>query len=614
MEGQDFSPLISNGMIMQRDKAFPLWSKIKLTAVFLNKTYESQQIEGRWLITLDPVSAGGPFYLELAAEDKTYVIQNIYAGDVWMCAGQSNMEMPMERLSDDYSEEWKNDSFPVIRQFKVPQECDFNTQRDEISGGSWVSPTVETLHEFSGAAWFFAKMMYEKHKVPIGLINTAWGGTPVETWMSKEALASYPEKIAVGEVFADAAAREGIVNKTTTAIQEWDALVSIEDMGLSEKWQRQHVDISEWDEITLPGAFADAGPVNFCGAIWLAKDFEVSENFAAKQAKIWLGTIIDADTVYVNGAEIGNTTYRYPPRKYVPADLITKGTNRIVIRVICNNGEGGITSGKPFKIFSDNETIELGGTWKYRIGVVVPPRPEDFFFQRQPMGNFNAMIAPVLKFPLKGVIWYQGESNDPNPNEYAKLFRLMIEDWREKNNNSELPFIFVQLPIFGEPSDNDEKASWAVIREAQASALSLPDTAIACALELGEWNDIHPLNKKGVGIRLFLAADKAVFKNDNTSPGPMLCRHEKRGNMLNLFFDNCGYGLTTVGGQAYLSVIDGNEKARLPLNIEGADFASVDLSSHFAPEKVLYAWADNPRDRQLLNSDGLPALPFKFTL
>jgi sialate O-acetylesterase len=190
----------------------------------------------------------------------------------------------------------------------------------------------------------------------------------------------------------------------------------------------------------------------------------------------------------------------------------------------------------------------------------------------------------------------------------------MIEDWREKSGNSELPFVFVQLPIFGSPSENDEGASWAIIRDAQTAALSLPNTAMACALELGEWNDIHPMNKKGVGIRLFLAADKLLFKADNTSPGPMLCRHEKRGYQLYLYFENCGYGLTTTGDQAYVTVIDGSEKTRLPLNIEGADFASLDLSNLFAPEKVLYAWADNPKDRQLLNSDGLPALPFRFIL
>jgi sialate O-acetylesterase len=607
------SPLVSDAMVIQKDAAFPLWSRKKLTVTFLGKTYESREVDGKWLITLEPAPAGGPFTMDIVSESGSVSIKDIYTGDVWLCAGQSNMELMMQRLRDNYGEEWELADYPPVRNFKAVQEWDFSSPREEITGGVWKAASRETIEEFSGTAWFFAKNMYEKHRVSIGLVNTAWGGTPIESWMSREALADFPAKIAGGDKYADKALCKEITSAAAAAIAEWDALLKKEDPGLGEGWQSPGTDISGWSEITLPGDFSQAGLGQFCGAIWLAKDFEVTQDFAGKDAKVWLGTIIDADTVFVNGTEIGNITYRYPPRKYpVKQGLLHGGKNRIVIRVICNNGGGGITRDKPFRVFTKDETVELSGTWKYKTGGAVPMRPADFFFQRYPMGNYNAMIAPLLKYPFKGVIWYQGESNDPNPREYSSLFISMINDWRKKNG-TELPFIFVQLPVFGEPADNNENSSWAIIREAQVSALSLPATGMAAALELGEWNDLHPLNKKDVGHRLFLAAEKTLFKEENSSPGPTLRGFEKRQEKLFIFFDNCAGGLRAEQ-QPHVTVTDGKAQTRLSAQIEGTDAISVDLSAVKNAKKVLYAWANNPRDRQLFNSEGLPALPFRIEI
>jgi len=608
------SPLVGDSMVIQRDAAFPLWSRRKLTVSFLGKTYESRSVDGKWLATLEPAPAGGPFTMDIVSQDGSISIKDIYTGDVWLCAGQSNMELMMQRLRDNYGEEWELDEYPPVRNFKVPQGWDFSSPREELSGGVWKRASRETLEEFSGTAWFFAKNMYEKHRVPVGLVNTAWGGTPVESWMSREALADFPEKTAEGDKYADKALCEEIAGKSTAAIAQWDALLKKEDTGLVQEWQNPQTDISAWSEITLPGDFSQAGLEQFCGAIWLAKDFEATQDFAGLDAKVWLGTIVDADTVFINGVEIGNITYRYPPRKYpVKQGLLHSGTNRIVIRVTCNNGGGGVTRDKPFRIFTENETVELSGTWKYKTGAAVPMRPADVFFQRYPMGNYNAMIAPLLKYPFRGVIWYQGESNDPNPREYSSLFRSMINDWRLKSGGAELPFIFVQLPVFGEPADNNENSSWAILREAQADALSLPATGMAAALELGEWNDLHPLNKKDVGFRLFLAAEKTLYKDENSSPGPTLRGFEKRQEKLFIFFDNCARGLRAEQ-RPYVSMIDEETQRRIHAEIEGPDVISIDLSAVKNARKILYAWAGNPRDRQLFNSDGLPALPFRIEL
>jgi sialate O-acetylesterase len=658
MKNLILSPVISDGMVIQRDSPFPIRSGKKITVSFLGKTYKSVSKNEKWLVTLDPVKAGGPFKMEIASEDSSFEIQDIYSGDIWLCSGQSNMEMQMSRLRDDFAEEWEladhkeqKSCFPLIRQFKAPQEWDFSGPREDYTGGSWLIPSKDTLHEFAATPWFFARNLYEKYKVPIGLIITPWGGTPVESWMSADALSGYTEKIAEGKQYADPLKREEITGKNTIAINEWEINLAHEDTGTAKQWEKTETDISAWNDITLPGNFYESSQNDpelnkFCGVIWLCKEFEAGENFACKNAKVWLGTIIDSDRVYINGTEIGNTGYRYPPRKYVPKELIKQGKNRIVIRVVCNSGEGGITADKPFRVFTDNESAELSGTWKYKIGAKVKERPEEFFYQRLPTGNYNAMIAPILKYPLKGVIWYQGESNESAPYEYEKLFISMINDWRKKSGNNELPFLFVQLPIFGALSDNNEKHRWAVIREAQKNALSLPATGMAAALEFGEWNDIHPINKRDVAYRLFLAAEKTVFGVNNTSPGPMTVKYEIKNKKLEIYFDNCGEGLITEENlprtrtanfqfdvsftnqherkqqskredsqsNPFVSIIGDEGQFRLPVTISGKDCVIIDMSTVKNPQRILYAWADNPRDRQLFNSEGLPVIPFRIDI
>jgi len=620
MDDFKLSPFVSDGMIIQREFPFPVLSEKKITISFLGKKYESQPKENKFLITLDPHKAGGPFEMVVSSSEKTITITDIYIGDVWLCAGQSNMEMQMSRLKDDFGSEWELSNFPLIRQFKVPQEWDFTGAREEITGGSWLTPGAQTLHEFAAAPWFFARFLLEKHKVPTGLVITPWGGTPVESWMSEDALGSWPEKIAQWKQYADSLKRGEMINKSGAAIGEWEKNLSHNDIGIAEQWEKQETDISSWSEMILPDNFYAAAGQNdelnkFCGVIWLAKDFDVSSDFAAQNAKVWLGTIIDSDKVYVNGTEIGNTGYRYPPRKYVPQGLIKQGKNRIVIRVVCNCGDGGITADKPFRVFTDNESAELTGVWKYKIGAKTQTRPEEYFFQRYPMGNYNAIIAPVLKFPIKGVIWYQGESNESNPHEYEKLFKSMIKDWR-KNNREDLPFLFVQLPIFNPESDNNEQSRWALLREAQTSALSLPNTGMAAALEFGEWNDIHPINKKDVAYRLFLAAQKIVYGTDNTSPGPLVKEYKIKTDeqKIYIYFTNCGEGLITKEKSSCVTVFANNVSVNLPVKIEGKDCISIDISSVKNPQKILYAWADNPRDRNLYNSEGLPVIPFRVII
>jgi sialate O-acetylesterase len=620
------SPLFSDGMILQHGVSVPVPGEASpmamITLSFLGKTYKVRADDsGKWLVLLDSHGPGGPYSMEISASNESFSdetdllsIRDIYFGDVWLLSGQSNMELPMRRVKDDFPREWDEPVNPLIRQFSVPQEWDFSVPRERLSGGRWTKAGADTLDEFSAAGWFFAGQMFQTCNYPTGLILAAWGGTPIEAWMSAGALAAFPEKIALGKKYANAAFYDSVVRERESLFETWNKKLTEADCGLTLAWHKPETDISAWEEIVLPGDFSRIGIDNFCGVIWLCREFEIGESFAAAGAKVWLGTITDSDTVYINGVEVGSTGYRYPPRKYeIPPGVMRKGKNRVVIRVVCCNGEGCVTRDKPFRIFSSGSeldgTIELTGAWKYRIGAKTGIRPEEFFPQRQPTGLFNAMISPLLNYPCRAALWYQGESNDKNPDEYKSLFTSMINDWREKYL-SPVPFLFVQLPIFGEPEDNNESDSWAIIREAQLSALSLPMTGMAVALDLGEWNDLHPINKKDVGIRLALAVEKVVFKKQNASPGPLLRDTRCDKGRLLLTFDNCGKGLAA-DGAPYISIIAGGKIFRVPAVIESPECISADISGIRNPERALYAWARNPRDRQLYNSDGLPVIPFR---
>jgi sialate O-acetylesterase len=631
--------LISDGMVIQHGAAVPVRGyanpRLPVRVSFLEKNYTAIADEsGRWSVSLEPSAPGGPYRMEITAGpvqaeleqtgfEERLIIQDIYAGDLWLCSGQSNMELPMTRIRDNYPEEWEKPINSLVRQFQVPITWDFTGPRDDIPGGVWITASPESLINFSGTAWFFAQKWYETHKIPIGLIKAAAGGSPIESWMSREALKDFPQKIAESDQYADTARMDAAIRENEEKQKHWQGLLLQSDAGLlpNAEWFKPDLDDSAWKTIELPGFFSVDGLADFCGVVWLRKNIVIPAELTGGAVKIWLGTIVDADTVYINGREVGNITYRYPPRKYIiPPDLLHEGNNQISIRITCTNGNGGFTPGKPFRIFSDTRTVELQGTWKYKTTAKVPPKPPDFHIEWTPCGLFNAMIAPLLPYPLKGVIWYQGESNDKNPEEYEALFLSMIQDWRKRKKQSPLPFLFVQLPIFGAPGENTENSTWALLRDSQRKALSLPDTGMAAALDLGEWNDLHPLNKKDVGYRLALAAEGVINNEENNAPGPVLRNIEKSGSSLMLNFDKAGKGLrlkekTGMSGaadnQMYVTIISKDKtSSRLPARLNGPAQITVDMARIRDPEKILYAWADNPADRQLYNADGLPAIPF----
>jgi sialate O-acetylesterase len=618
--GQIRNPmLISDGMVLQRDTEIKIWGnakakeEVKLT--FNNKSYAvKSDANGNWEVMIDKTKAGGPFEMEINEGSDSKIIKDILVGDVWVCSGQSNMEYPMERLKYIYADEIAKAKNPYIRQFSVPQKYNFKKPQEDLAYGNWKSADPQSVLTFSGVGYFFAKDLYEKYKVPIGLINASLGGAPAESLMSKEALKDFLEYLQTAEKFKDDKYIEEIENKNKTQNNEWYEKLHQLDKGLAERWFDVNYVPKDWLTMDVPGYWADGELGNVNGAVWFRKKIDVPASMTGKEAMLELGRMVDADTVYINGQFGGTTSYQYPRRNYVlPANMLKAGKNIIVIRIINNSGRGGFVPDKPYQITAAGEKIDLKGKWQYKLGAKMEAQPGEIFIRWKPTGLYNAMIAPLLNYKIKGVIFYQGESNTGRPGEYQKLFSNLITDWREKWNEGDFPFLYVQLPNFGPVQGQPSEGNWALVREAQLKTLSLPNTAMIVAIDLGEWNDLHPLNKKDVGKRLALAAENVAYREGEVIySGPVYGFTKKKNNKIEIYFKNIGGGLVAKGGELKNFTISGEDKkfvwANAKINGKIVEVWSEQITN---PVYVRYAWADNPAGNNLYNREGFPASPFR---
>jgi sialate O-acetylesterase len=633
--------LISDGMVLQRDAKVKIWGWAakdeKVSVRFMNSTYNATADDkGNWSVLLPKFKAGGPYEMQINGSNSI-TVHDIMVGDVWVCSGQSNMELPMGRVSWHYPGEIEHSQNKYIRQFLVPDKYDFKKPEKDLSGGIWKSASPENTPEFSSVAYFFAKEIYEKYKVPVGLINSALGGSPVESWISSDTLKKFPQYFNEAQMFKDGSLIEKIEEADRARSGAWYSLLRQEDEGYKNPqhvWYDTSLITPDWDTMMVPGYWADTklGFVN--GSVWFRKKVDIPSSMAGKPAELILGRIIDGDSTFVNGVFVGTVGYQYPPRRYdIPAGLLKAGENTIVVRVISNIGRGGFVPDKEYDIVvpkgssTGNDSIDIAGQWKFRLGVEMPPLMGQTFIRWKPEGLYNAMIAPLLNYYIKGVIWYQGESNTERPWDYRKLFTSMINDWREKWNiqrtpfgEGNFPFLFVQLPNFGEANNEPSRSGWALIREAQLQTLSLPNTGMAVTVDIGEWNDIHPLDKKDVGKRLFLAAEKVAYGNkDIVYSGPIYKSMKVDGNKILLSFTNKGSGLMVKGDELKDFAIAGTDKhfvwAKAKI-VQGTPIGEGDKVIVWNdeipnPVAVRYAWADNPEGANLYNKEGLPASPFR---
>lgn len=614
--------LISDGMVLQREVEIKIWgwasTKEPVSIFFHGNEYQTVADEkGVWRITMPPMAAGGPYEMELKASNH-FVIKNILIGDVWVCSGQSNMELPMKRVQPIYEKEIANSQNEFIRLFSVPQKYNFIEPQNDFESGVWKSANPESILDFSAVAYFFANEIYQNYRVPIGLINASLGGSPAEAWMSEEALKNFPNYFNEAQRFKDNNLIMRIEASDNARIKSWYDLLRQKDDGFKDpnnSWNKVNFNSSDWETMKIPGYWADTklGQVN--GVVWFKKEFTIPVSVAEKKAKLNLGRIVDADSVYINGVFVGTTSYQYPPRRYtIPENVLKAGKNIIVVRIISNSGRGGFVLDKPYEIIIGNERVDLTGDWQYHLGAVMEPLASQTFIRWKPTGLFNSMLAPLFNFKIKGVIWYQGESNVSRAREYSTLFASMIHDWRKNWGQGDFPFLFVQLSNFMEPMIEPSESDWALLREAQLKTLSVSNTGMAVTVDIGEWNDIHPLNKKDVGKRLFLCAQKIAYgENDVVYSGPMYDSMKIEGNKIILSFSHIGSGLISKDSSElkYFAIAGADKKFVWAAAEIVGDKVVVWNESIKNPIAVRYAWANNPDGANLYNKEGLPASPFR---
>jgi sialate O-acetylesterase len=374
------------------------------------------------------------------------------------------------------------------------------------------------------------------------------------------------------------------------------------------------LDTTHWRSLTVPGFLKEQGFNLPHGSFWVRKTFYLTEEQAKKSAALWLGCVVDGDQVFLNGQSIGQTGYQYPPRIYaVPANLLKAGDNNISVRVVSYSGNPGFVKEKPYELNLGDEKIVLSGEWKIQIAATAGSMNKTTTLHYQPSSLFNAKLAPALQLNIKGVLWYQGESNVGRAKEYQQLLPDLIADWRKQFNQGDFPFLYVQLANFLPAQAQPSESEWAELREAQRKILAVKNTAMTVALDLGEWNDIHPLNKKDVGERLALGAIKLAYgKKSILHSGAFVKSAKLKSKKIEIRFDYAK-GLTVRGDQIKYLAIAGADKKFVWTTAEvNNNRLIVDAAEVADPKWIRYAWADNPEGANLYNAAGLPASSFEI--
>ena len=615
MSNIKLSSILSDGMVIQRGDKTKVYGKAdknkRIIVEFLNETYETfSDNNGSWKVLLNNLQPGGPYDMKIKG-DEELTIRDILIGDVWLCSGQSNMELPIERILELYEDEVLDYSNNNIRQFLASKNYSFEGPQEDLDYGIWKSVTPESVLDFSAVGYFFARELYKRYRIPIGLISTAVGGTPIEAWISEESLKDFKR---FDEQILKCKDSEYVIKKQKEdddRINNWYNKINVQDEGIN-KWSDYDLDDSSWKEFVIPGMWRDTALNKVNGAVWFRKEFYLPKNFSDINVKLYLGSIIDADETYINGVLVGKTEYRYPPREYsFNSNILKEGRNIVVMRVISSTGIGGFIKDKPYKLVVGNEEIQLTGAWKYKIGCEMSSNYDRTHFEYMPTGFYNSIIYPLKDYAISGVIWYQGESNTGYPDDYEKLSDTLIREWRNNWNIGEFPFLYVQLANYAEPADSVVKDDWARLREAQRRVLKNKNTGMAVAIDIGENNELHPFNKKEVARRLALLAMKMFYGEDIVCCGPMYKKMIKCENKINLYFNDNGSELLGLKGDLKNFMICGEDNIFYKGNAEiKGDYIEVWSKKVENPKNVRYAWGNGSKEINFYNKDGLPASPF----
>ena len=607
--------LFADGMVLQRDRPMPVWGRsaagAQVRVSFADGAVATRaDAQGDWRVELSARPAGGPYAMRIDDGDSVRELRDVYVGDVWLASGQSNMEWPVAS-SADAETEIARATDALIRHFKVPRSWSGAPQW-QLAGGDWVASSPESAGSFSAVAHFFARELRAATGVPIGIIESAWGGSRIEAWMDARTQGLDAADVAAHARALEDADRRGLA-EMRRRLSRFD--LPADDDG----WQAPDFDDAAWADIRVPSGWEAAGWDGMDGVAWYRTRFVLDEAEARAGVLLGVGRIDDSDVTWVNGVQVGDTTMQYDaPRRYaVPASALRAGVNHVAVRVTDAGGGGGIhgAAEEAFVQPHGGAPRPLAGTWKFRPARVTLAPAGDR--NRHPALLYNAMIHPLQPYPVRGVIWYQGESNADDVDEalrYRQQFPDMIRQWRAQWRAPELPFLWVQLAGFGSGKDRGQRSPWAVLRESQSAALSLPATAQAVAIDIGDAGDIHPRNKRDVGRRLALAARRVAYGEAVPWSGPVATGTTFDGDAAVVRFDSGARALAARGGgeEIHGFQLAGADRIFHPATarIDGATLV-VRSAGVAAPVAVRYAWRDDPADADLVNDAGLPASPFR---
>jgi sialate O-acetylesterase len=616
--------LVSDHMVLQRNVPIAIWGWAKagepVLVTFKDKTYKATaDSKGRWKLNMDKCSAGGPFKLIISGASQQITLDDILVGDVWLCSGQSNMgydfNQPRSRLF--YQNDIASSANDKIRQILIARNTSPVPAENANSTG-WKSAGSGTLNSFSVVAYFFAKHIFEQYHVPIGLINASWGGTKAEAWMSEDGLKEFPafkKDILLAKDTAQLALK---VKEKQKMIALWHKENRAADQGYKGAeavWAKTDLIDDNWKKAELQALTAKIDSASVYGVVWYRKTFDIHKKVVGETVTLNLGIVADAAEVFVNSFKVGSFNNGKVISKYEIADsLLLEGKNNITVKL--SNWSSTVQKIPVLPMYMEigAEKISLQGSWEFNIGRSGAPLPTVYKPQTLATSIYNGMIAPLLPYAIRGVVWYQGENNEDNGYEYRRLFPALIANWRTKFNQGDFPFIYQQLVNFRPINTEPSVSKWAELREAQFLNLQkTANTAMAVGIDAGEADDIHPVDKRIVAYRLSLVARKLSYQETSlTSSGPLYKEMNVSNSKIMISFANAGDTLIAKNGALKYFAIAGQDRVFRWAKAEIKDNKiEVWSDAVAAPVAVRYAWADNPEGCNLYNKAGLPASPFR---
>ena len=623
--------LFQSGMVVQRGKLIPVWGHADageaVTVRFNKKVYQTTaDADGRWRVDLPKMKAGGPY--QLTVNDQT--IDSILVGDVWLLSGQSNIDVTIERVYPQYTQEIDKYENSQIRLFRVQNETSTHGVKEDIrhTNINWKPVNKQNAWLFSAAGYFLGKRMFQTNKVPQGIIVNSWGGTPIEAWISEDSLkADYPMLIKKLQMYQNDNYVRAQMQANGAANQQWESILNQTDPGYADvavdetSWQQ--IDQNNW---TWRGT----------GSVWLRQHITIDKQHAGKPARLLLGTLFDRDVTYLNGKQIGQTGYQYPPRRYdIPEGMLKEGDNVIAIRFINKFGAVHFIPEKPYMLcFGDDRLSQnpmpkdvqpLSQLWKMKVGAEMPQCPSsDVSLQNLPTTLYNAVLYPLAPYAINGVVWYQGESNTGNPAPYADHLKKLMGSWRDRWNDQQMPFVIVQLANYDgrqqtgfprpiTPQTEPVNSGWAQLREAQRVVAKADAKAeLAVINDLGETVDIHPLRKKEVAERIGLCFDKLLY-NNKVKLAPEVVSTQVSDAAIQLTLDQpiqegdlYTFEVCNNGNNTYQNVPAVGKGNVITLLVPQASQASA--------LKIRYAWKDDPKQANVRSLSGLPMSSFELSI